>query len=892
VNLHIAHLPKLVARRRSSAILGMTIIAMLWVGITVKYFERASDDLSEAERTNQNFAMVFEENVLRSLGELDKALLYLRRSIETRKDSTDFQTIIQTTDVLSEIIVQEAIIDANGIMRATNVGPQPAPPINLSDREHYKVHVHSTEDKLFISTPVVGRASGQWSVQVTRRFLNRDGSFGGVVVASLNPAHFTKFYDKIDFGSTAAISLTGSDGVVRSSGGSAVGRYALGQDLTGTRLFKYIETGRDATFEDKAAANGETMMVTARKVRGYPLWVSVSVKKSDVLKGSWTGLEGNALAGLALTLILLTAMEQILRTEAKAEQKAQQLHLTLEHMSQGIMLVTKDLQIPIINRKCGELLNLPGEFIDHPPRFDQIAQYQPQHDADPNAGIVTGITALEDDATNGVAGQGTVFKHTRADGAVLEVRSTPLPDGSFVQTFTDITKRCEAEAHVTRLASEDPLTGLPNRRVFSSAIDRISRQALAAGGGSDSKVDFAVLFLDLDRFKVINDTLGHRVGDMLLIEVAQRLRRCLRPCDVLARLGGDEFAVVLPSFDSRVALEAMANAICEAINQPYEIDGHRIRSSVSIGIAIGPHDGENADDLLMATDLALYAVKASGRGTYRFYQRLMNEDVKDRRQIEMDLREAIDRGQLELHYQPIIDLRRNVVTGFEALARWNHPVKGMISPAVFIPIAEDSGLILPLGEWALTEACRRAAQWPDHLNIAVNLSPVQFSTPNLSDVIERVLAHTQLSPQRLVLEITERIFMADNEETLVTLYRLKNLGVSISMDDFGTGYSSLSYLRSFPFDKIKIDRAFVSDLGEGSENGVIVQAVIIIARALGMNTIAEGVETAAQQRLLSALGCDEAQGFHLGRPVPIEKVPEVIAKWSDEKPASEKILAA
>jgi EAL domain-containing protein (putative c-di-GMP-specific phosphodiesterase class I) len=270
----------------------------------------------------------------------------------------------------------------------------------------------------------------------------------------------------------------------------------------------------------------------------------------------------------------------------------------------------------------------------------------------------------------------------------------------------------------------------------------------------------------------------------------------------------------------------------------------------------------------------------------------MNEEVNDRRQIEMDLREAIERGLLELHYQPIIDLRRNVVTGFEALARWNHPVKGMISPAVFIPIAEDSGLILPLGEWALREACRRAAEWPSHLNIAVNLSPVQFSTPNLADVMERILAETQLQPHRLVLEITERIFMAENEKTLVTLYRLKNLGVHISLDDFGTGYSSLSYLRSFPFDKIKVDRTFVSDLGEGSENGVIVQAVIIIARALGMSTIAEGVETAAQQRLLSALGCDEAQGFHLGRPVAIEKVPEVIAQWSEEKPAGEKTMAA
>ncbi len=752
MNLHIFRLPKLIAERRSTAILGMTIIVMLWAGITMKYFESVDNDRREAVRTSQNFAMLFEENVLRSIGEIDKALLYLRRTVETRKESADYHSFLQSSDVLSEIIVQAAIVDDKGIIRWSNARSESSPAISVADREHIKVQLKSTEDHLYVSKPVVGRASGQWSVQFTRRFLNSDGSIGGVVVASLNPVHFAVFYDKIDLGSSGSISMIGSDGVVRASGGNDLDRYKLGQDLTGTKLARHMQAEGEATFEDDEGTGGEGRLVTIRKVRGHPLWVSVSVNNSDIFKRSWANLQVHVIAGVVLTLLILAAMEQILRSEA--------------------------------------------------------------------------------------------------------------------------------EAHVARLASEDPLTGLPNRRVFRSTLDQLSRRPAADDA---RRTEFAVLFLDLDRFKVVNDTLGHHVGDLLLQDAAKRLKQSLQPAEVLARLGGDEFAVVVPSVESRVALEDLANRLTEAISQPYEIDGHRIRSSVSIGIAVGPLDGDNADDLLMAADLALYAVKASARGCYRFYQRRMNEEINDRRQVEMDLRETIERNELELHYQPIIDLQRDVVTGFEALARWRHPVKGMVPPATFIPIAEDSGLILPLGKWALTEACRRAAQWPNDLKVAVNLSPVQFSTPNLYSALEAILAETGLAPHRLELEITERIFMENSEKTLSTLHQLKQLGVRIAMDDFGTGYSSLSYLRSFPFDKIKVDRSFVSDLDGGTEHVVIVQAVVSIARALGMTTTAEGVETVGQQEFLAALGCDEAQGYLFSPAVPIEKVADIIAEWTAKK---------
>jgi diguanylate cyclase (GGDEF)-like protein len=883
MRFHLAKLPRLVAERRGSVILGIVIIAMLWTGIGLKYVEDVDGDLRSAERANKNFAMVFEENVLRSIGEIDKALLYLRRSVETRKDTTDFSTIVGTTDVLSEIIVQVSIIDANGIMQASNAGPQPAPKIDLSDRDHYRFHLTSTEDQLYISKPVIGRVSGQWSVQVARRFSNADKSFGGVVVASLNPDHFTKFYDKIEFGSSASISLIGSDGIVRSSGGSA-GGFALGQDLRGTKLFAEIRSGANSTFEAPDPSSGQMRLVTLRKVAGHPLWVSVSTDMNEIYKSSWSTLELNAIAGVILTLIMLMAVERVLQTEEGARQKADQLRLTLENMSQGIMLVTKDLQIPIINRRCGELLDLPDEFIKSPPRFDELVEYQTRNSKSRSV-ATQGIHPPEPRAAAPDHEKFAVCERTMPNGTVIEVRSGHLPDGSFVQTFTDITKRAEAEAHVARLASEDSLTGLPNRRVFRTALDQISRQQ-ECGEASD-KHEFAVLFLDLDRFKVVNDTLGHRIGDMLLQDVAMRLKGVLRVDDVLARLGGDEFAVVVRRVESREGLATLANRLVESVVQPYEINDYRIRSSVSIGIAVGPNDGKNADDLLMAADLALYAVKGTSRGTFQFYHSSMNKDINDRRQIELDLREAIERKELKLHYQPIVNVRHNVVSGFEALARWRHPVKGMVPPAAFIPVAEDSGLIVPLGEWALMEACRNAAQWPGDLKVAVNLSPVQFTAPNLFDMIQQTLATTGLAPHRLELEITERIFMEDSDNTLATLRRIKQLGVRIAMDDFGTGYSSLSYLRSFPFDKIKVDRAFVSDLSERNEHVVIVQAVVSIARALGMTTTAEGVETEAQHQFLAALGCDEVQGYLFSAPVPVERLPEFLNDWVPGK-----ILAA
>ena len=912
MNWQLSRLPWLIAERRSSAVFGIAIIAMLWAGIGIKHAEDVLGDRRVCERNVESLAMVAEEDVLRSIGEVDKALLHMRHSIETSKDRTDYSTIVNSSDVLSEIIVQVAIIDAEGLMWTSNAGPQSAAPVDLSDSDDYRAHLGKTEDDLYVSKPVIDRASGQLSIRVTRRFLNPDGSFAGVVVGSLNPAQLTRFYDRFDFGATPSISLIRTDGVVQSSGGSLA--YEVGRDLSGTQRFALMRRGADVVFESTDGPDRRPRLEALRKVKGLPLWVSASLDLGQALENSFATLKVNVLAGLVLTAIMLAAMERLLRSEERARQKANQLRLTLEHMSQGIMLVTRELDIPIINGRCGQLLGLPPEWIDNPPRFDRLMEHQIEQ-ARPRQTQVPGIAVSNPpESAEAAPARGppvAVCERTMPKGNIVEIRSSELPDGSLVQTFTDITKRCEAEAHAARLASQDPLTGLPNRRAFGARLDEISRQfgssptgnrsehSVAAARGSPRDGDaaddvdhtvaaveslappnFAVLFLDLDRFKVVNDTLGHRIGDLLLQEVARRLQGALRTNDLLARLGGDEFAIVVQPPVGREELAKIAQALIGAIAAPFEILGHQICTGLSIGIAIGPDDGDNAEDLLMAADLAVYAVKASNRGNFAFYQSTMNKGLNDRRQIELDLREAMEHSQLEMFYQPIIDVRRNCISGFEALARWRHPVKGMVPPALFIPVAEDCGLIVQLGEWALKQACREAVKWPSNFRVAVNLSPIQVTLPNFAAMVESILAETGLAPERLELEITERIFLADQEHTVATLRRIKALGVRIALDDFGTGYSSLSYLRSFPFDKIKVDRAFVSDVTQRNDYVVIIQAITSIAGALGMMTTAEGVETADQRQFLAALGCDEMQGYLFSAPVPVDQILELVTKWN------------
>jgi diguanylate cyclase (GGDEF)-like protein/PAS domain S-box-containing protein len=467
-------------------------------------------------------------------------------------------------------------------------------------------------------------------------------------------------------------------------------------------------------------------------------------------------------------------------------------------------------------------------------------------------------------------------KHRTRDGRTIEVvvfsRQLDYEGAPAVLiAVIDITERKAAEARIAHMAHHDALTDLPNRVLFRQRM----ADALAQRSRTGSLI--GALCIDLDNFKLVNDTLGHPIGDRLLQDVAERIERVIRQRDTAARLGGDEFAVLVPELKSPQELAVLAQRVIDVVSEPYLVEGHLVTVGTTIGIAVAPTDGEDADRLLRNADLALYRAKADGKSTFRFFEPEMDAQAQARRQLEIDLRSALAAEELEVHYQPLVDLVSKDVVGFEALLRWPHATRGYIPPSEFIPLAEETGLITPLGNFVLTRACEDATEWPSHIKLAVNLSPMQFRVGNVFTTVSEALKATGLEPQRLDLEITESVLLDRTDQVIAHLHALRALGVRISMDDFGTGYSSLSYLRAFPFDKIKIDRSFVRDLPGNRHTLAIVRAILGLASGLDMKVVAEGIETQADLACLAAEGCKEGQGFFFSEARPQDEVIKLLA---------------
>ncbi len=739
------------AKRQTALVIGVATIAVLWCGVLYKDHANRIDVRKEAKHTEQAYAVMFEENVVRAIGEIDKTLLYMRRMIEDGNRAALFANLATTHDLLSDIIVQVAVLDERGIMRATNAGPQPPPPKDLSDRPHFKEQVANPEDTLHIGQPLVGRASNRVSVHISRRVRSSDGSFAGIVVASLDPHHFASFLDRVHFGFPASVSLIGDDGIVRADGGQKDG-IQLGSSVVDTPIASAMASGHDSTFVMRGEAGQPDNLDTLHKVDGQPLWVLVSTSENDIVVDANAAIAYDSAVALALTLLIASVVIKLRRVDSR---------------------------------------------------------------------------------------------------------------------------RRAAEAEARRSALRDPLTDLPNRRVLQGELKR----ALDAARRSEGARSCALLLLDLDRFKIINDTLGHPTGDELLMAVSRRMQAALGPDHLLARLGGDEFAVVMRDIGDRTQPSALAERLGALAAEPFDIGQNRILTGVSIGIAVGPQDGEEVEGLMVGADLALYSAKANARGHQVVFQPSMKEGLSRRHQLEIALRQALRDRSLTMHFQPSISTTTDRIASFEALARWQHPTLGFISPAVFIGIAEETGLIGDLGTWALQEACATAVHWPEEIRLAVNLSPVQLREPGLSTIVSSALEGSGLPARRLELEITEQMLLDNSEHNRNVLQSLKRLGVSIAMDDFGTGYSSLNYLQAFPFDRVKVDRAFVEKLGQGPRHTALVRAVVDLASSFGMATTAEGVETDEQREILSALGCTDIQGYFYARPIPGAEVLPFIVRW-------------
>ncbi len=547
------------------------------------------------------------------------------------------------------------------------------------------------------------------------------------------------------------------------------------------------------------------------------------------------------------------------------------LSTILDNMSHGVVLFDSDSRLLVCNQRYLNMYGLPHEASRVGLGLRDLLDYRAK------AGTFDG------DSEDYVArlmesmAEGKSFSDTMklGDGRIISVANKPIADGGWLAIHEDITERQQADEQIAHMARHDALTDLPNRIMLR---ERLQHELKRVKRGEC----VAILCLDLDQFKSVNDTLGHPIGDELLKLVADRLRGCTREPDTIARLGGDEFAIIMTQMSEPSDAAILARRIRELIIRPYQVDGHQIITDISIGVSIAPIDGMESDVLLKNADMALYGAKADGRGTYRFFEPDMNTRMKVRRDLEMDLRKALHNKEFELYYQPLVTLQTNEISAFEALLRWHHPTRGMISPAEFIPIAEETGLIIPIGEWVLKTACLETVNWPDHVKVAVNLSPSQLHNRNLVKVVTEALEEFGMSAHRLQLEITESVLMQNTFATLATLHELRKLGVQIAMDDFGTGYSSLSYLRSFPFDKIKIDRSFIQDLSNGAEPLAIVHAVAGLANCLNMISTAEGVETQQQLDTLQAIGCTEMQGYLFSQARPAKDVLGFFSQRSDK----------
>jgi diguanylate cyclase (GGDEF)-like protein/PAS domain S-box-containing protein len=590
-----------------------------------------------------------------------------------------------------------------------------------------------------------------------------------------------------------------------------------------------------------------------------------------VRSGAWMAL----LFGLFVTALVVAyiwstgrhgrrlqiANGQLDRTLGTLNTVNDELSAALNNMVQGFIMFDSQQRIAVFNKRYIEMYGMSPDIVRPGCPFIELLHHRAA------LGILkTDPQQSHDEVLADLAkGEVTTLIAESGDGREILITNKPMPGGGWVATHEDVTERRRAEAKISHMALHDGLTGLVNRHFFNDELtgcfDHLARDQ-----------QFALLCLDLDRFKKVNDTLGHPLGDKLLQQVAARLRLCVRDYDTVARLGGDEFAILQRGVAEPAGARSLSERIIATLGRPFDLDGHQVLIGVSIGIALAPTDATDSVELLKAADLALLRVKVDSRGSYRFFDTDLDGRIQARHSLERDLRKALSRNEFVMHYQPLVNLQSGQIFAFEALIRWNHPERGMIPPADFISFAEETGLIVPIGEWALRQACKDAAKWPGSLSVAVNLSPLQFKEHDICQTVSDAMARSGLSADRLELEITETALLRNQESTLENMRRLRELGVRVAIDDFGTGYSSLSTLINFPFDKIKIDRSFVHDLLSKRNSRAIIQAVVQLASGLGLQTTAEGVENQGEVEYLKRVGCTEAQGYLFSKAVPPEDI--------------------
>ena len=861
---------------------GVICTAALTIALTIGWLRAQA--IAAASRDSSNLAAVFADQIANAIQSVDLILSEIKAEEERHSvEMPDrFDRASRTEDThqylverLSRLPQADFITLADKDGKLVNTTQMwPTLELDLSDRQYFR-HFHDQDDQgLYIGDTIINRVMGTRFVPFAKRLNGVNNSFVGVVLVGIRLAYLQQVYESI-------ASLPGQSFVLAQRDGTIIVRHPELKD----RVFKKI--GTESPWHRLVAQSGGTYrlpdnvdsegrLVAVRPLRDYPLVVNVGVSEAAAL-ASWrmqaVAIGAGALLFVCCALFLLRALSRqfyslesselvLVRQTGELRQAKATVDAALNNLIQGVIMFDANYRLIVCNQRYLDLYGLSRDIVRPGATLRKIVEHRAavgsfgsndtgQHVADLLAAI----------------SHGAVFRRTTTlrDGRIIHIVSQPIEGGGWVTTHEDVTEAKRAEERIAHLAHHDALTGLPNRKLFYLELE----QALKRVRRGER---LAVLYLDVDHFKRVNDTLGHSAGDKLIKGVADRLRGCVRDIDVVARLSGDEFAIIQSSLTENSDAAVLAARVREAVHEPFELDGNQVIVDASMGISLAPDDASDVNELMKTADIALYEAKGMGRGTYCFYEPQMNARIQARAELERDMQGALANGEFELFYQPIANLDGNRIASCEALLRWHHPKRGSISPAEFIPIAEETGLIVPLGEWVLRTACADAANWPDDVRVAVNVSSTQLTSKNLVDVVLGAIASANIKPDRLELEITESVLMQNTFANLATLKRLHELGVRFAMDDFGTGYSSLGYLLSFPFHRIKIDRSFILGLADKGEARAIVRATVDLARSLSMRVTAEGVETSEQLQQVRILGCTEIQGYLLYAPRPAAEI--------------------
>lgn len=835
------------------------VLPLVWIGYFAITSSERADAIQQARSHGNSVAELFEENTERIFELVDQSLLVVRALYAQDPLTFSLKFWSDKARIATGDVVQFSLIGLDGYMLDTTTGYS-GTPLYLGDREHFINVMAQADDRLYVAKPVLGRASNKWTIQLARKMFDLARNPTGVIVGSISVDVVGRFYDTAKLGAGGTLVLRNANHVVLAARGIDQAT-VLGQRAP-NRVESELRDSFHAQYWNENRPNRSDRLITARRSRAFPLIFTVGISEQEIYSRSDFRRKVYLGGALLLTLVILTATmfywrRQLAFGRAQRELRdfASKFEDALRNLPQGLSMFDSRDRLIAFNRQWLELYGLVPEEIRIGMDFREVFAKQT---------AVLDVEAYLVDLKNRLVQSEHISNTVQfPDGRVVYISYGRREGGGWVATHEDITERKASEVRIERLAHYDSLTGLANRNLFKEHID----EALGSPGPETA---FAVLLLDLDKFKSVNDALGHQCGDALLKQVAGRIKAQIRDVDMAARIGGDEFAMIVAPGQAAMqdVAATLAARLVQAIAEPYHIDGHPVVIGCSIGVAMAPEHGMRVDEILRNADLALYKSKNVGRNCFHIYSAELKAEADQRNVLEIELREAIWREEIEVFYQPVTQLSTGRVKSVEALARWHHGTRGSIPPAEFIAVAEAGGLIVELGNQVLAKACRDAMTMPGDVKVAVNLSALQFAGTSLVDTVTSALAQSGLPETRLELEITESVFLADTQENLKTLQRLKALGVSIALDDFGVGYSSLSYLTAFPFDKVKIDKSFIDRI-DRCETVAVLKSIVQLARTLKLSIVAEGVETSEQVARLHSLGIALGQGYFFSRPVPL-----------------------